>query len=550
MEPAIRRNAAKAEMELFTVSLKRKKQPMLSLTEKEFLEVATKFNVIPLVRSVVLDLETPVGLYIRSGAWRTPYSFLLESVTGGENLGRYSILGTQAYAIVSGKNHEFFVEKNGRKKSLSAKDPIEALREAMQSYRLYEDPSLSGFYSGATGYFSYDMIRYYETIEYDTHNLDPEKRKPKKMQDPLKLPDLVFVIPQQVIWLDHAMGKMNIIENIFIEENEIQEKESLQKLYHNATERINKLIEKVSSDSEWKEFRKHIPRTQAKAQWTSNVSREEYANIVERCKEYIKAGDIFQVVPSRRFQTSFDHHPFFLYRGLRATNPSPYMFYLNFPEGVLAGSSPEILVKKEGNEVILRPIAGTIHRGSSPAEDAALSQKLLSDEKEIAEHVMLVDLGRNDVGRVSLYGSVHVDELMVIEKYSHVMHIVSNVRGRIRPDFDAYDCLKVAFPAGTVSGAPKVRAMQIIEEMEPEKRGFYAGCVGYFSLTGDMDTAITLRSILYKDGIVYVQAGGGLVYDSDPEKENQEVENKAAGPMKAVQMVLDGEFSRTWKEEA
>lgn len=513
----------------------------VSLSEQEFKDLSKSYNVIPLTMNIVLDLETPVGLYIRSGAWRKPYSFLLESVTGGENLGRYSILGIDHHAIVKGKSGNFFLKRKEAETKLNSEKPIEALREAMKDFRQYEDPQLSGFYAGATGYFAYDIIRYYETIDHDTHSAEATEPS-EPVYDRLDLPDMVYVIPSEVLWLDHAMGKMNLIYNVFLGGSESSEK--LSELYQNAIDKMKDLVATIQSEEEMHAYSLlDAPSAESRREsWTFNKSPEEYKAIVERCKEYIRAGDIFQVVPSRRFFREFPYEPFLLYRGLRATNPSPYMFYMNFPEGILAGSSPEILVKKVGNEVILRPIAGTIRRGKSPMEDEALSKKLLSDEKEIAEHVMLVDLGRNDVGRVSLAGSVQVDELMVIEKYSHVMHIVSNVRGRIRPEYDAYDCLRFAFPAGTVSGAPKVRAMQIIEEMEQEKRGFYAGCVGYFSMSGDMDTAIILRTILYKDGVIYVQAGGGLVFDSDPAKENQEAENKAAGPFRAVELALSGIF--------
>ncbi|MDH5718767.1 MAG: anthranilate synthase component I [Spirochaetia bacterium] len=494
----------------------------ISLSFSEFENASKKANVIPIYTSLILDLDTPVSIFLKTSAWQNKYSFLLESVTDGEWRGRYSFLGIKSHAVIKGKNKKFYyenIEKN-EKKELKSKDPIKSVEEVMLQYKLYNEPSLSGFISGAVGFFSYDIIRYYENIVCE-----------KELLNTIDIEDTVFCIPMLLVCFDHAMGSVKVIYNTFINKNS-----NIKDEYDKALKEIRSIKNNISKmDGLTKFMQLERPKSE-NPKWKSNTTDKEYCQMVEAAKEYIKAGDIFQTVLSKRFSIDFKYSPFSLYRTLRATNPSPYMFYLNFPETTIIGSSPEILVKKDNDEVIVRPIAGTIKRGKNLEEDEKLGKELLSDKKERAEHVMLVDLGRNDIGRVSEYGSVKVTALMIIEKYSHVMHIVSNVTGKIKKNNNSYDVLRAAFPAGTVSGAPKVRAMQIIEELEKEKRGVYAGCIGYFNFQGNMDTAIALRTMWVKNNTLYVQAGAGIVFDSIPEKENEEINKKAGALFKAVEI--------------
>ncbi|MDH5720081.1 MAG: anthranilate synthase component I [Spirochaetia bacterium] len=497
----------------------------VSLSFDEFKKISENADVIPVFSTISTDLDTPVSIYLKLRAHQNKYSFLLESVVGGESLGRYSILGIESYAVLKGKENSFTFESlsDAEKTKVTAKDPIRALEENFLSYKPYQDSRLSGFYGGAVGFFSYDSVKYYENI------VDENNKKKIDSQD------AVFCYPSVLICFDHAMGLANIVCNVFLSKQSDVKKE-----YENAVEKISEIRKNIKDYKGIEEFEENkFNENEIPQDWRPNTSKEEYMKMVETAKEYIRAGDIFQVVLSKRFRLNYTKHPFWLYRSLRATNPSPYMFYLNFPESSIIGSSPEILVKKEDNKVTVRPIAGTIQRGKSKEEDETLGKKLLSDEKERAEHVMLVDLGRNDVGRIAEFGTVKISDIMVIEKYSHVMHIVSNVSGKISEEKNSFDALWAAFPAGTVSGAPKVRAMQIIEELEKENRGIYAGCIGYFSFDGNMDTAIALRTMWVKNNVLYAQAGAGIVYDSVPEKEDEEINKKAGAIFAAVDKLMN-----------
>jgi len=381
---------------------------------------------------------------------------------------------------------------------------------------LHDD--LPRFSGGAVGYLSYDVVRSFERI-------------PEQLQQDIDLYDCSFMITDTLLAFDNLKKKIKVIFNLFLDG-----RQSLEEAYQEAQDKIKSIIARLQTQNPPSSVRSPFTPSPLR----SNFSKEDYMKVVERAKEYIRAGDIIQVVPSQRFSTEVHCEPFDIYRALRSVNPSPYLFYLKMNGIVLMGSSPEVMVRLEDKQIELRPIAGTRRRGKTKEEDLALEKDLLADEKEKAEHIMLVDLGRNDVGRVSEIGSVKVTELMTVERYSHVMHIVSNVQGELAPEKNAFDVFRATFPAGTVSGAPKIRAMEIIEELEPFRRGFYAGAVGYFSFLGNMDTCITIRSILIKDGKAYVQAGGGVVADSEPEKEYEETLHKAQAIFKAIELAEEG----------
>ena len=485
----------------------------------EFRAKAREGNLIPVWREVVADMETPVSAFRKIGA-TSPYAFLLESVENGETLGRYSFIGAEPRALFRSRGHEVDIAHgNGNRESFTDPVPIDRLRDLMATYRAVPDPALPPFAGGAVGYIGYDEIR----------NLEPSVGATAK--DDLGLPDILFMVTDTLLVFDHIRHRVRVVVNAFLDD-----RTTVDEAYDDALRRINRLGLALA---------RPVPRmdkTVGSSEMTieSNLTREAHAAMVARAQEYIAAGDAFQVVLSQRLTTPVTCDPFDVYRALRAVNPSPYMFYLQLDGIHLAGSSPEILVRLVGDEVTLRPIAGTRGRGATPAEDAALRDELLADPKERAEHIMLVDLGRNDVGRVCEYGSVRVDDLMTVEKYSHVMHIVSNVTGTLRPGLDAFDVFKATFPAGTLSGAPKVRAMQIIDELEPTARGTYGGSIGYFGFNGNLDACITIRTALIKDGRAYVQAGGGIVADSDAGDEFQETLNKAGAVLNAIRMAEAG----------
>ncbi len=390
----------------------------------------------------------------------------------------------------------------------------------MSEFKPVNVKGLPRFHGGAVGFISYDMVRFFEKL-------------PESKSDEIQVPDCFFMITDTILVFDHVNHKIKVVSNAHISEGE----GTVDSAYFSAKEKIDEIISLLKKPFEYKNSSKGYWDEDAVC---SSFTKEEYEKVVISAKEYIKAGDIVQVVPSQRLSVPVSADAFDIYRALRSINPSPYMYYLKFDGLKVAGSSPEVMVRVENNIVTTRPIAGTARRGSSEEEDEEIAKTLLSDPKEIAEHVMLVDLGRNDVGRVCKYGSVKVDELMIIEKYSHVMHIVSNVTGKLREDKDAFDVLRACLPAGTVSGAPKIRAMEIINDLEPSQRGIYAGAVGYFSFSGNSDTAIAIRTVVIKDGKAYIQAGGGIVADSVPENEYYETLNKAKACMRAIQMAEEG----------
>lgn len=497
---------------------------MIHPTLDEFRDRCLEGNLIPVWREILADMETPVSAFRKIAD--SENAFLLESVEQGEALGRYSFLGCDPEVVFKCKgpevqilyhdNEEDFVEKS--------KKPLDVLDEFMARYRPVADPALPPFTGGAVGYIAYDMVRHFENL-------------PDANPDDLCLPDAFFCITDTLIVFDHVRHRMILISNAHVRDDpEAAYREAVHKI-DLLQERLRAPLPAPSRDAEARGDTPAAPPTDEPA---SNFRRQDFEDAVRACKEHIAAGDIFQVVLSQRFERDYRGDPFDLYRALRAINPSPYMYYLQLGDLRIAGSSPEILVRLTGEEVCVRPIAGTRPRGDTPEADAVYEKDLLADPKERAEHIMLVDLGRNDVGRVAQYGSVHVDDLMSVERYSHVMHIVSNVTGRLRPGLDAFDVLRAAFPAGTVSGAPKIRAMEIIDEMEPTRRGPYAGCVGYVGFNGNLDTAITIRTMIVRDETVYVQAGAGLVADSVPEREYEETVNKARALLRAVDMAQEG----------
>jgi anthranilate synthase component 1 len=483
---------------------------------EEFTAKANQGNLIPVYREIMADLETPVSAFLKLD--RGDYSFLLESVEGGEKWGRYCFLGCEPSVIFRSKGRRVEIDRDGLCHVQEGVDPLDALKRLMREYRPVEVAGLPRFFGGAVGYLSYDMVRFFE-------------RLPDRTVDDLQLPDALFMITDTIVIFDHMLQKIKVVSNALVDGPP-------EKAYQQAVDKIDRIVERLRQP-----LPPRPPRPAAAAApltLTSNFTQEAYERVVERAKEYIRAGDIIQVVPSQRFHTEIDVEPFDIYRTLRTVNPSPYMFYLKCGDLKLVGSSPEVMVRLEGSLIELRPIAGTRRRGRTPAEDLAIAQELLRDPKERAEHIMLVDLGRNDVGRVAKIGTVKVTELLVVEQYSHVMHLVSHVIGELAPGKDCYDVMRATFPQGTVSGAPKIRAMEIIEELEPTKRGPYAGAVGYFGFSGNMDTCIALRTLTIKGRTAYLQAGGGVVADSVPALEYEETLNKAQALVRAIELARAG----------
>ncbi len=458
-------------------------------------------------------MDTPVSALRKIDSGK--YSFLLESVQGGEKWARYSFLGGEPALVVKCKGQQVELIKNGRTEKKIVSAPLAYLKDLLAAYQPVPVAGLPRFWGGLVGYLSYDLVRCFEKLPVET-------------EDDLELPEAVFLLTDTLLIFDNVNLKIKVVANVFLDEGVEPEA-----AYRRAQQRIDELIARLQEPIS------HAPLGEPAAadlDFKANMGQEDFERIVRRAKQYIRAGDIFQVVLAQRFQAKAPEEVFNLYRALRTINPSPYMFYLKLDGIHLIGASPEVLVRLEEGQIQLRPIAGTRPRGKDEAEDEALAQDLLQDAKERAEHLMLVDLGRNDVGRIAETGSVEVNEFMTVERYSHVMHLVSNVIGKLPPDKDMFDVLSACFPAGTVSGAPKIRAMEIIEELEPTRRGPYAGAVGYFSFSGNMDTCITIRTILVKDGQAYVQAGAGIVADSDPASEYQETVNKARAMLRALQM--------------
>ncbi len=495
---------------------------MLTPSEADFELLAGRdFDIIPVCREIPGDLETPVGAFLKIA--RGEYAFLLESVRGGEKWGRYTFLGSEPSMVIRARANRMDIIRPGR--GIEVRSITNGFDELSAEVKRFRAPQLAGlprFFGGAVGFLAYDIVRCFERI-------------PETAADDLGVPDLYMMFTDTMLMFDNVRQTLRIIANVPVEEFQ-----TTRAAYRSAEVKIDEMVQRLRAPAV-------PPRLEGAASVandatiTSNMTREGYMAMVSAAKEYIAAGDIIQVVPSQRFESPLTAHPFNIYRSLRTINPSPYMFYLRLGDHTLVGASPEVMVRVEGRDITLRPIAGTRRRGASEEEDRALEKELLADPKEQAEHVMLVDLGRNDVGRVSEIGSVKVTEYMIVERYSHVMHIVSNVVGRLREGCDAFDAFRATFPQGTVSGAPKIRAMEIIDELENVRRGVYAGAVGYFSFTGNTDTAIALRTLLIKNNRVYIQAGGGVVADSDPGAEFEESVNKARAMVRALQAAREFE---------
>jgi anthranilate synthase component 1 len=492
------------------------------MTPEKFKQLADAgYNRIPVTREVLADLDTPLSTYLKLANSR--YSYLFESVQGGEKWGRYSIIGLPCKTVVRVYGQRIEVRTNGELvEQLEHEDPLQWIEAFQQRYSVAEVEGLPRFGGGLVGYFGYDAVRYIEP-----------KLKGVDKEDPLQTPDILLMVSDEVVVFDNLGGKLLMVVNANAGQADAWERGQL---------RLDELLEQLCQPVQIPGALEQ-PRKVSEKDFVSGFTREGFENAVRRVKEYIVEGDAMQVVLSQRLSIPFQAPALDLYRALRGLNPSPYMFYLDLDDFHVVGSSPEILVRLEGGTVTVRPIAGTRPRGKDEAEDLALEKDLLADPKELAEHLMLIDLGRNDAGRVSRIGTVELTEKMVIERYSHVMHIVSNVVGQIREGMSAIDVLRATFPAGTVSGAPKIRAMEIIDELEPVKRGVYAGAVGYLSWTGNMDTAIAIRTAVIKDGTLNIQAGAGIVADSVPANEWAETMNKGRAIFRAVsqaQAGLDG----------
>ena len=474
------------------------------------------YNRIPLVQELLTDLDTPLSLYLKLA--NQPFSYLLESVVGGERFGRYSFIGLPCQTYLKAGGRHVDVYHNGEIIEQYDGNPLHFIEAFHERYKTPEIPGLPRFTGGLVGYFGYETIYHFEHF---AHRL---KNTPK--EDPLGTPDIFLMLSQELAVIDNLSGKIYLI--VYADPSQPQS-------YQRARDRLEELRIQLRQSST-------IPLSLGSEAHDAvhETGEERYKSHVRRVRDYILAGDCMQVVPSQRLTMPFSDNPLHLYRALRTLNPSPYLFYYHFDDFFVVGSSPEILVRREGEKIVVRPIAGTRLRGATPEQDQAMADDLLSDAKEIAEHVMLIDLGRNDVGRISQTGQVQVTEKMVIEKYSHVMHIVSNVEGILQPNTSNMDILAATFPAGTLSGAPKVRALEIIEELEPAKRGVYGGAVGVWGFNNDMDLAIAIRTAVIRNNTLYVQSGGGIVADSEEEGEWQETQNKARAVLRAAQMVQEG----------
>ncbi|MFW6161917.1 MAG: anthranilate synthase component I [Planctomycetota bacterium] len=482
----------------------------------DFQALARGHNVVPVYRQLLADTLTPVSAFqkLADGA---DHAFLLESVTGGERIGRYSLLGADPPVIVKACRDTVEIARDGWPKQYQSEDPLRDIEELLAHTHAARVPGLDCFTGGAVGYLAYDIVRYVEDL-------------PDPPADDRGLPDYYLMTCDTLVVFDHVFKTIKVVHNARLHGRSARE------AYDHAVAAIDAAVEKLRTPvaTVTDDIR---PSGHISLGFESNFTRAEYEDVVRRCKEYIRAGDVIQVVPSQRLAVVTQAEPFDVYRTLRIVNPSPYMFYLKLGDLVLVGASPEVMVKLEEDKITVRPIAGTRRRGATPEEDEALADELLHDPKERAEHVMLLDLGRNDVGRVARYGTVAITEQMVIERYSHVMHITSNVEGLLdRERHSAFDVLRACLPAGTVSGAPKVRAMEIIDEMEPTRRGPYAGAVGAIDYFGNINTCITLRTIVFSGGKAYVQAGGGIVADSVPALEYDETINKAKALLRAIEV--------------
>jgi len=490
----------------------------MTMTPTEFAALAEQnYNRIPVTREVLADLETPLSCYLKLA--RGPYSYLFESVHGGEKWGRYSLIGMPATTILKVYGDQLTIERDGEQLvSRITDDPLREIEEFQSSYRMPELPQLPRFTGGLVGYFGYDTVRY----------IEPRLKK-SVPQDALGTPDILLMVSDEVVIFDNLLGKLILV---------VHEDASEPNAWNLAQTRLDELEAKlVKPLPELPPLNMHGSGLQESV-FVSSFGEQNFKQAVNKIKDYVLAGDVMQVVPSQRLSMDFDGEPLNLYRALRCLNPSPYLYFLDMDDFQIAGSSPEILARLEDGEVTVRPIAGTRRRGHTPEEDRALEADMLADPKEIAEHLMLIDLGRNDVGRVAQTGTVKLTEKMSVERYSHVMHIISNVTAQVIPGTTAIDVLRATLPAGTLSGAPKIRAMEIIDELEPVKRGVYGGAVGYIGWNGNMDTAIAIRTAVIKDGKLYVQAGAGIVADSVPELEWKETMNKARAIFRAADLVM------------
>ncbi|HAF43951.1 MAG: anthranilate synthase component I [Sideroxydans sp. GWF2_59_14] len=488
---------------------------MLSpITEQEFQSLARQgYNRIPLAVETFADLDTPLSLYLKLA--NKPFSYLLESVQGGERFGRYSFIGLPADTRITVRGRQVTLTGAAGETTQEVANPLDYIEEYRARFKVAPLTGLPRFTGGLAGYFGYDTVRY----------IEPRLAKTEK-KDVIGTPDILLMLTEQLAVIDNLSGKLTFI---------VYADPSHTDAYRNALQRLDDLQRALRQPVQIPD----APQTR-RHEAKSEFGEAAFKAAVERSKQYIFDGDIMQVVLSQRMSQPFPASPLSLYRALRSINPSPYMFYYDMGDHHVVGSSPEILARLEGDTVTVRPIAGTRPRGKTAQKDAELAEELLADPKELAEHLMLIDLGRNDIGRVAEHGTVKLTDKMVIERYSHVMHIVSNVEAKLKEGLGAMDVLKATFPAGTVSGAAKVRAMEIIDELEPSKRGIYAGAVGYLGFNGDMDVAIALRTAVVKDKILYVQAGAGIVADSVPESEWLETQNKARAVLRAAEMVLDG----------
>lgn len=480
-----------------------------------FRQLAGRADLVPIYRQLVSDTLTPVSAFCRI-QWG-PCAFLFESVVGGERIGRYSFLGSDPFLQIEAFGNRVVVTRDNKATTHESADPLQDLENLLGEFRAVHVPGLPRFCGGAVGYAGYDTVRYVE-------------RLPNAPHDDRRLPDLSFAFYDRMVIFDQITKTIRVVAQARTKGGDLRQQ------YDAACARVDETCRQLQQGTTDLQLTDIVLEGEPTLAWTSNFSQPAFESAVEKCKEYIRAGDIFQVVLSQRLQLETSARPLDIYRALRVVNPSPFMFFLRSPNVNLVGSSPEIMVRVEDGVVTIRPLAGTRKRGSTEAEDRRLEEELLADPKERAEHVMLVDLARNDLGRVSQYGSVRISDVMKVERYSHVMHITSNATGQLAPGKSPLDALRAGLPAGTVSGAPKVRAMQIIDELEPHRRGPYAGAVGYIDFTGNMDTCIALRTLVMQGQTAYLQAGAGIVADSVPTSEYQETLSKAKGLLKAIEI--------------
>jgi anthranilate synthase component 1 len=476
---------------------------------------AQGYNRVPVARVVLADLDTPLSVYLKLAD--QPFSYLFESVQGGERWGRYSIIGLPARTVLTVRGHTVVITRDGQEvERHEAADPLAFVEEFQKRYRVAVLPELPKFTGGLVGFFAYDCVRYVE-----------KKLAACVKADPIGAPDIQLMVSEDVVVFDNLKGELFLVTHVDPHEASARDE---------AEQRLDALVTRLRASLDTRPMHDSVKSTVRESDFVSSYGQDAYKKAVDHIKGYVLAGDVMQVVPAQRMSAPFTASPMLLYRALRHLNPSPYMYYMQTDELTIVGSSPEILARMEDGLVTVRPIAGTRKRGLTTEKDVELEAELLADPKEIAEHLMLIDLGRNDVGRVAKTGQVRVTEKMAVERYSHVMHIVSNVEANLKPEITAMDVLRATLPAGTLSGAPKVRAMEIIDELEPLKRGIYGGAVGYLGWNGNMDTAIAIRTAVIKDGVMHVQAGAGVVADSVPEMEWQETLNKARALMRAAEV--------------